>query len=40
MKGGPALQGQPGSPEFIASYNAAVAQKIAPPKRRADRRAP
>jgi integrase len=30
-KGGPPLQGEPGSPEFIASYNQAVAQKIAPP---------
>src|SRR4029077_16470932 len=28
--GGPPLQGEPGSPEFIASYNAAVAQKVAP----------
>jgi len=31
-KGGPKLQGQPGTPEFVASYNAAVAQKIAPAK--------
>jgi integrase len=30
-KGGPRLRGEPGSPEFIASYNAAVAQKIGPP---------
>ena len=31
-KGGPALRGDPGSPEFIASYNEAVAQKVrAPP---------
>jgi integrase len=30
-KGGPSLQGKPGTPEFIASYNAAVATKIAPP---------
>jgi integrase len=30
-KGGPALRGEPGSPEFVASYNAAVAQKVAPP---------
>jgi hypothetical protein len=30
-KGGPPLRGQPGTPEFIASYNAAVAQKITPP---------
>jgi integrase len=31
-KGGPKLQGQPGTPEFTASYNAAVAQKISPAK--------
>jgi integrase len=31
-RGGPRLQGEPGSPEFIASYNAAVAAKIAPPR--------
>ena len=30
-KGGPPLRGKPGSPEFIASYNEAVAQKVAPP---------
>ena len=30
-KGGPPLRGKPGSPEFVASYNAAVAQKVAPP---------
>ena len=30
-KGGPPLRGKPGTPEFVASYNAAVAQKIAPP---------
>jgi hypothetical protein len=30
-KGGPPLQGTPGSPEFVASYNAAVAQKVASP---------
>jgi integrase len=29
-KGGPALRGEPGTPEFIASYNEAVAQKVAP----------
>jgi hypothetical protein len=29
-KGGPRLQGEPGTPEFIASYNEAVAQKIKP----------
>src|SRR5215475_7723161 len=31
-KGGPRLDGEPGSPEFIASYNAAVATKVQPPK--------
>src|SRR6516164_4575239 len=31
-KGGPSLRGEPGSPEFIASYNEAVAQKVAPPR--------
>jgi hypothetical protein len=31
-KGGPRLRDKPGSPEFVASYNAAVAQKIAPAK--------
>ncbi len=30
-KGGPRLQGEPGSPEFIASYNEAVARKVIPP---------
>jgi hypothetical protein len=30
-KGGPPLRGEPGSPEFVASYNAAVAQKATPP---------
>ena len=30
-KGGPPLCGEPGTPEFIASYNAAVAQKAALP---------
>jgi integrase len=30
-KGGPPLRGEPGSPEFIASYNEAVARKVAPP---------
>jgi hypothetical protein len=33
-KGGPRLQGEPGTPEFIASYNAAAAQKIRPPEGR------
>jgi hypothetical protein len=30
-KGGPPLSGTPGTPEFIGSYNAAVAEKVAPP---------
>ena len=30
-KGGPRLFGEPGSPEFMASYNRAVSQKLAPP---------
>ncbi len=30
-KGGPPLRGEPGSPEFIASYNEAVARKVTPP---------
>jgi hypothetical protein len=30
-KGGPPLRGEPGTPEFIASYNEAVAKKVAPP---------
>ena len=30
-KGGPSLRGEPGSPEFVASYNEAVAKKVAPP---------
>jgi integrase len=30
-KGGPSLRGEPGSPEFIASYNEAVAQKVRTP---------
>ena len=29
-RGGPRLQGEPGSPEFIASYNVAVAAKVMP----------
>ena len=31
-KGGPPLRGEPGSPEFIASYNEAVARKVVPPR--------
>jgi len=30
-KGGPSLRGEPGTPEFVASYNEAIAQKVAPP---------
>ncbi|MGB7827927.1 MAG: integrase, partial [Pseudolabrys sp.] len=30
-KGGPPLRGEPGSAEFVASYNEAVAQKATPP---------
>ena len=30
-KGGPPLRGEPGTPEFIASYNEAAAEKVAPP---------
>src|SRR5262249_33613096 len=29
-KGGPPLRGEPGTPEFIASYNEAVTRKVAP----------
>ena len=29
-KGGPALPGKPGSPEFVAAYNAAIARKVMP----------
>ena len=29
-KGGPPLRGEPGSPEFHASYNEAVAKKVTP----------
>jgi integrase len=31
-KGGPPLRGEPGTPEFIASYNEAIAQKVTPPR--------
>ncbi len=31
-KSGPPLRGEPGSPEFIASYNEAAARKITPPQ--------
>ncbi len=30
-KGGPPLRGEPGTPEFIASYNEAIAKKVTPP---------
>src|SRR3984893_10868824 len=30
-KGGPPLRGEPGTPEFMASYNDAVATKVTPP---------
>jgi hypothetical protein len=30
-KGGPSLRGELGTPEFIASYNEAVASKVTPP---------
>jgi integrase len=30
-RGGPLLPGEPGSPEFIAAYNEAIARKVAPP---------
>jgi integrase len=29
-KGGPPLRGEPGTPEFVASYNEAVARKVVP----------
>ena len=31
-KGGPPLRGEPGTPEFVASYNEAVARKVSPPR--------
>jgi integrase len=31
-KGGPPLHGEPGTPEFMASYNEAVARKVTPPR--------
>jgi integrase len=30
-KGGPPLRGEPGTPEFVASYNEAAARKVTPP---------
>src|SRR5215467_1095952 len=31
-KGGPPLRGEPGTPEFVASYNEAVARKVVTPQ--------
>ena len=31
-KGGPPLCGEPGTPEFMASYNEAISRKVAPPR--------
>ena len=31
-KGGPPLRGEPGSPEFVHSYNEAIARKVVPPQ--------
>jgi len=31
-KGGPPLRGELGTPEFVASYNEAVARKAVPPR--------
>src|ERR1700720_462007 len=31
-KGGPPLRGEPGTAEFIASYNEAAARKVMPPR--------
>jgi integrase len=31
-KGGPPLRGEPGTPEFIHSYNEAIARKVVPPR--------
>ena len=31
-KGGPPLRGEPGTPEFVASYNEAISSKVAPPR--------
>src|SRR6516162_6462979 len=36
-RGGPRLQGEPGSPEFLGSYNAAVATKLTAPEGRLQR---
>src|SRR5262249_44054282 len=31
-KGGPALRGEPGTPEFVASYNEAAARRVVTPQ--------
>lgn len=31
-KGGPPLRGEPGTPEFVASYNEAISNKVTPPR--------
>jgi len=31
-KGGPPLRGEPGTPEFVHSYNEAIARKVVPPQ--------
>src|SRR6516164_8462835 len=31
-KGGPSLRGEPGTPEFIRSYNEAISRKVIPPR--------
>ena len=31
-KGGPPLRGEPGTPEFVHSYNEAIARKVVPPR--------
>src|SRR6516162_4569840 len=31
-KCGPALRGEPGTPEFVHSYNEAIARKVVPPR--------
>ena len=31
-KGGPALRGEPGTPEFVVSYNEAAARRIVTPQ--------
>jgi hypothetical protein len=32
MEGGPPLRGEPGTPEFVHSYNEAIARKVVPPQ--------